>query len=269
MRQDNGTAYISAIDILGKQHKIFHIKISGYNSQANGIVESKHFDVREAIMKTCNGDKSKWRQVLPTVLWAECITIRKATGFSPYYMAHGVHPLLPFDIVEATYLSPTQNSSITTEELIALRAQQLSKRPQDIEHIQTMVSKFRKRSLEQFEKRHRSWIQDFDFKPGALVLVCNSWIKKTLNRKTKPRYYGPMVVVRKTIGTSYVIQELDRSESTLRIAGFHLIPYFLLKRCYQVGSRKCRKSVTRARVTSTDQLVFQVLHRPKIRGHDH
>ena len=223
---DNGTAYISAIDILGKQHKIFHIKISGYNSQANGIVESKHFDVREAIMKTCDGDESKWRQVLPTVLWAERVTIRKATGFSPYYMAHGVHPLLPFDIVEATYLSPTQNSGITTEELIALRAQQLSKRPQDIEHIQTMVSKFRKRSLEQFEKRHGSRIHDFDFKPGALVLVRNSRIEKTLNRKTKPRYYGPMVVVRKTIGTSYVIQELDGSESTLRVAGFRLIPYF-------------------------------------------
>ena len=35
-----------------------------------------------------------------------------------------------------------------------------------------------------------------------------------------------MVVVRKTIGTSYVIQELDGSESTLRVAGFRLIPYF-------------------------------------------
>ena len=90
-------------------------------------------------MKTCDGDESKWRQVLPAVLWAERVTIRKATGFSPYYMAHGVHPILPFDITEATYLSPTQDSGITTEELIALRAQQLTKRPQDIERIRAAV----------------------------------------------------------------------------------------------------------------------------------
>jgi len=223
---DNGPAYISALDILGKQHKIFHIRISGYNSRANGIVESKHFDVREAIMKTCDGIESKWHQVLPIVLWAERVTIRKATGFSPYYMAHGVHPILPFDILEATYLSPTQDAGITTEELIALRAKQLSKRPEYIRDVQETVTKFRKKNIEQFEKRHGSRIHDFDFKPGALVLVRNSRIEKTLSKKTKPRYFGPMVVVRKTPGTSYIVQELDGSESTLRVAGFQLIPYF-------------------------------------------
>ena len=35
-----------------------------------------------------------------------------------------------------------------------------------------------------------------------------------------------MVVVKKTIGTSYVVAELDSSESQLRVAGFRLIPYF-------------------------------------------
>ena len=35
-----------------------------------------------------------------------------------------------------------------------------------------------------------------------------------------------MAVVRKTAGTSYVVAELDGSESQLRVAGFRLIPYF-------------------------------------------
>ena len=35
-----------------------------------------------------------------------------------------------------------------------------------------------------------------------------------------------MVVVRKTIGTSYVVAELDGTQSQLRVAGFRLIPYF-------------------------------------------
>ena len=35
-----------------------------------------------------------------------------------------------------------------------------------------------------------------------------------------------MVVVRKTLGTSYIVAELDGSRSNVRVAGFRLIPYF-------------------------------------------
>lgn len=223
---DNGTPYIAALDILGSRHGIRHIRISGYNSRANGLVESKHFDVREAIMKTCQGRESKWREVLPQVFWSERVTIRKLIGYSPYYMVHGVHPLLPFDIIEATYLAPPQDFGMSTEDLVALRARQLAKRPEDIAKMQGAVTKSRCDNLERFEKRHGSRIIDFDFKPGSLVLVRNSRFEESLNRKTKPRYTGPVVVVRKTIGTSYIIAELDGAQSQLRVAGFRLIPYF-------------------------------------------
>ncbi|KAF9553055.1 hypothetical protein CPC08DRAFT_621686, partial [Agrocybe pediades] len=69
-------------------------------------------------------------------------------------------------------------------------------------------------------------IHDFDFKPGALVLVRNSRFDKGLQNKTKPRYLGPMLVVRRTSGGSYILSELDGSISKLRFAAFRLIPYF-------------------------------------------
>ena len=130
---DNTAPYIAALDILASWYSICHIRISGYNSQVNGIIESKHFNVWEAIMKTCKGIESKWREVLPLVFWAKQVTIRKSTGYSPYFMVHSTHPLLPFDILEATYLSPPQDFGLSTEELISLHASQLAKRPGDIE----------------------------------------------------------------------------------------------------------------------------------------
>ena len=159
-------------------------------------MESKHFDVREAIVKTCKDDNIKqWNRVLPQVLWAEQVTIRKAMGYSPYFMAYGVHPLLPLDIVESTFLTPMQDFSISTEELIAIRARQLQKRPEDIQRMQETVTATCRKNLKRFEEQHWRCIINFDHQPGALVLVRNSRIEDALNRKTLLRYYGPVVVV--------------------------------------------------------------------------
>jgi hypothetical protein len=42
---DNGPAFIEALNWLAEQYGIHHIRISLYNSQANGIVERRHLDV--------------------------------------------------------------------------------------------------------------------------------------------------------------------------------------------------------------------------------
>ena len=188
-------------------------------------MESKHFDIHEAIVKTCEGNLSRWREVLPQVFWAERATIHKTTGYSPYYMVHGIHPLLSFDILKATFLAPSQDFSISTKDLIATRAIQLVKRLEDISAMKDTVTKARMANLVRFKTNYGSHIINFNFKPGSLVLVRNSHIEESLNRKTKPRYTGPFVVVRKTIGSSYVIAELNRSQSQFRVAAFRVIPY--------------------------------------------
>ena len=59
-----------------------------------------------------------------------------------------------------------------------------------------------------------------------MVLVRNIRIEKELNRKTKPWYLGPMVLLHQTTGRSYLLAELDRVVSKLCYAVFQLIPYF-------------------------------------------
>ena len=80
-------------------------------------------------------------------------------------------------------------------------------------------------SVRDFEEKYRHTIKDFNFQPGDLVLVRNSKIETEASRKAKPRYTGPMAVVRKTIGGSYVLAELDGALSALRYAAFRLVPY--------------------------------------------
>jgi transposase InsO family protein len=220
---DNGTAYVAALDWLSRRYGIRHIRISAYNSRANGIVERQHRSIRDSLVKACNGDTSRWPTVAPFVFWADRATTRKATGLSPFYMAHGVEPILPFDITLATFLVPNLVKPLTTDELIATRARQLEKRQDDLTAIHGLILKSRFASARQFERHFEHTIHDFDFKPGALVLVRNPGAEFD---KVKPRYCGPMLVVRRTRNGAYRLAELDGAVSRLRYAAFRLIPYF-------------------------------------------
>ena len=124
---DNGTPFVTALDWLAEKYHIRHIRISAYNSQANGVVERSHRTIRDSLVKACNGDITQWPSLAHHVFWADRVTTRKSTGYSPYYMAHGVEPLLPFDISEATFMSPEVSRRLETHELIAIRARQLAK----------------------------------------------------------------------------------------------------------------------------------------------
>ena len=167
--------------------------------------------------------------MIHSVFWAERITTHHALGHSSYYIAHGVEPLLPFDLTEATFMVPPQ-SEMTTTELIALRARQLEKRQDDLAEIHDRVLQARFASIRQFEKHYAHSIKTYRFATGNLVLVRNSHVEMSLDRKTKPRWIGPMVVVRQTKGGSYILSELDGSVSKLRFAAFRIIPYHARKR---------------------------------------
>ena len=226
---DNGPAFLQALAWLEKHYHIKHIRISGYNSRANGMVERPHFEVREAIFKACDGEESKWSGVAYSVFWAERVTIRRRMGCSPYFAATGTHPLLPIDIAEANYLLPPPDSTLTSTDLIVRRAITLQKRGDQLATLRDKVYEARLKAALRFEEEHKHTIKNFDFKLGDLVLIRNTAIEKALNRKMRPRYLGPLIVLARNRGGAYVIAELDGSVLHRPIAAFRVIPYLARK----------------------------------------
>ena len=168
---DNGAPFVKAMDYLAKTFHIKHIRISGYNSRANRIVEHSHFDVRQALFKACDREQSKWAASAYLVFWAERVTVQRRMGCSPYFAITGTHPLLPFDITEANYLLPLPETVLSTTELIARRALALQKQHLQLMDLHEKVHTAWLKAALQFEKDHTRTIQDYDFKLGDLVLV--------------------------------------------------------------------------------------------------
>lgn len=228
---DNGPSFQKDFKEMLSEFGIKQITISPYNSQANGVVERGHFNIREALVKLCKGNLSQWPLMVPAACYADRITIRRATGFSPFYLLHGVHPFLPCDLADATFMVTDFKPGMTDEELLAARIRQVLRMPQDVERARNILKQSRVRSKEIYDTKYARRLHKENYEPGALVLLRNNPIENSVSieRKTANRYMGPYQVVRRTQGGSYVLQELNGNMLRHTVAAFRLIPYLQRK----------------------------------------
>jgi transposase InsO family protein len=222
---DNGPEIKKAFEALLKRLGIPQIRITPYNHHANGVVERGHFTLREAIVKSCKGDFRQWPSKLAEAVFADRVTISRVTGFSPYQLLHATDPLLPLDLLEATFLVENIRAGISTSELLELRMRQIRKHPDDLARAAKILEKARFASKAQFEQRFIKRLSRDEYKSGELVLVRNTGVELSHNRKHQPRYLGPYEVDQKASEKSYSLKDLDGTPFHHRVGTFRLLPY--------------------------------------------
>lgn len=223
---DNGAPIKAAVKWLEQKYGIKGIYISGYNSRANGKIERPHWDVRQSLYKATGGDVGKWYWFFDHVMWSDRITIRKRLGCSPFFLLTGAEPVTPLDIQEATWLVEPPTGLISTEELIGLRAKALGKHQVHVEQAMKRVDTEKRKRVEAYAEANAATIKNWNFKRGDLVLMRNTAIESSLNKKMRPRYLGPLVVVTRNRGGAYILAELDGSVYQSTVAAFRVVPFY-------------------------------------------
>jgi hypothetical protein len=147
-------------------------------------------------------------------------------GCSPYFTITGAHPVLPFDMAKATYLQPPPTSIMSSTDLISHQAITLQKCSANVNTLYSKVYQAWLKAAHRFEQQHLRTLKDFDFQHGSLVLMRNTQIEKSLNKKMRARYIGPLIVVMHNYGGAYILSELDGTVLHCPIAMFRLLPYF-------------------------------------------
>jgi hypothetical protein len=215
---DRGSCFMASVlqeylSILGTRH----LPSTPYHPQTNGAVERMHAPLVSILAKLCQGDWTSWDIFLPQALFALSARTHSATGFSPFFLCHGMEPRLPADSLPPAE-TPFSPEVVVPYSRAAISTRLLEQLGQDraaaLFRLQAQATRMKERYDGQDD------VTGLSFDPGALVKMLHPQATKL-----DLRWIGPFYVVASELNGSCFLmkpngQRLDHPVSTDRLAPF-------------------------------------------------
>jgi hypothetical protein len=210
---DGGPEFRGAAEILFKQYGITVIISSPYHPQGNAAVERSHQTLGNSIRRACAHEPSKWPLYVQPALLAMRCTVSRATGYTPYFLLYGRHPILAFDVTDSTWEVLDWHTVHSTEDLLAIRTQQILRRDKKLAEAHENQRESRQRAVDDFNKRYGRMNPDNNFQVGTWVWLHETWLDEQKGNKDKPRWTGPFIIHERlfhdNVLKAYKLRELD------------------------------------------------------------
>jgi hypothetical protein len=199
---------------------IEHRASTAYHPQTNGLVERVNGLLENVLAKLCDGIPTKWSVYLNMAVLSINSRTHSAVGYSPYYLAFGVHPRVPSDSVKtpprAFDFSNSQDvTDFTARELISLG-----------QHRAAALYKSA-RTAREMARRHDAGkqVRSQPFVVGEFVKLVSKRLPAQIVPKFAPNYRGPYLIESVGPNDSYTLKHPNGTVLPHPVNSNHLVAY--------------------------------------------
>jgi hypothetical protein len=198
---DRATAFLDQVlqEYL-KILEIHHIPTSAYTPRSNGNLERIHRDVNAIITKLSRGEPHRWVDFVCQTEFILNSRIHSVTGFSPFYLAHGVEPRIPGDQVPE--IPPRLYDLNNLQDVAGLSAEELASLGQNRAAALQRLKAQAIRMKSYYDER--LGVKDPNFQVGDVVKM-----KNHSKSKFQFKYIGPFYIVEKGLNGTFYLQRPD------------------------------------------------------------
>ena len=170
---------------------------TAYHPQSQGQVERMNAVVSQTLrcLMSDVSDLTKWTEYLPTVEMVVNSLPNRSTGYSPFYLMYGHHPVLPIELLRGD-----ESTNVETVSKFLTRTQEVwqSARAQMEKAIVTQQN--------YYNKKHR----DVHFAVGDTVLLSTQNLRlKGIPHKLQRKFCGPYKILEKIGAQAYRLKLPD------------------------------------------------------------
>ena len=160
------------------------------------------------------------------VLFADRISTKRTTGYSPFELILRLSPVLLVDLELEAYLGIDWEKVVTTEDLLEARVKQLENRDVVLQEAYSKQQDSRQQSVDYWNSKKK--LRE-PLAKGQLVLVYNKSLDSQWGKLFENKWNGPYRIKTQNPGGSYSLEELDGTEIIRNFASSQVKPYYSRK----------------------------------------
>ena len=167
---------------------------TAYHPQSQGQVERMNAIVSQTLRCLMSDvpDLTRWREFLPTVEMVINSLPNRSTGYSPFYLVYGYHPVLPVELLKGD-----ESTNVESVGKFVERTQAVWR------HAQEQMKKAVTTQKAYYDRKHR----DVQYKVGDSVLLSTQNLRlKGIPHKLQRKFCDPYKVLEKIGTQAYCLQ---------------------------------------------------------------